>query len=228
MSRPLASCAVVAVCCLAGPLCAATDTPAAAIPSLSLHDGRVLHNATFVEDEGDSIVIRSVEGLTKVAKMDLPDGVLPAVPKSKPQDASLVVRTFDPDKPPTSEEPEAKPPPKPVSKAEPSPSGVSQSPAPTYKGCSIISFEKKPFQNILGCAEIVIQNASDASVELHPRDFACLLSGGGRRVGRNIVAIQFLPPAIRRREIVGPGASDDIIVTFDNGDLDIAAVQWAH
>ena len=206
----------------------------AAIASLSLKDGRVLHNARIVSDEGASVVIRSDEGLTKVSKDELPADALPKAP-AKPADAAasgdtggaMVMMPFDADTAPAEPvaPPEAR---KPLPKqGTPSPPQAKPTPNPVYKGCAITSFQVKPFQEVHGCVEVVVSNATDQIVVLHPGDFVCVTSNGARHRGRNLITDGF-PPQLKRREVVPPGGQVDDIVTFTDEALDNPTVQWAR
>ena len=206
----------------------------AVIASLSLKDGRVLHNASIVSDEGSSVVIRSDEGLTKVSKDELPADALPNVP-AKPADAaiagdagnSMVMKPFNPDTAPADPvaPPEVKKPaPKQVA---PSPPNTKPAPNPVYKGCTITSFQVKPYQGVQGCIEVVVSNTTDQIVVLHSGDFVCITASGARHGGRNMITDGF-PPQLKRREVVPPDGQIDDIVTFTDDALDKPTVQWAH
>jgi hypothetical protein len=97
---------------------------------------------------------------------------------------------------------------------------------PVFKGCTITSFQMKSFQNVQGCAEVVIRNDTDMTVLILPRDIACITSKGQRRGGRNFVTDGF-PPQVRKREFIPPQGQIDDVVTFTDDALDIATVQWA-
>src|SRR5277367_6000010 len=105
--------ALLVLCFLSPAPTLAADPAPATVAALNLGDGRVLHNAKVIADEGDSVVIKSDEGLTKVAKADLPPvlgTVYPAPPP--PLDTSkMVMVPFNPSPAdPTPEyEPGAKP-----------------------------------------------------------------------------------------------------------------------
>jgi hypothetical protein len=218
---------LAAICLLApAPLRADTAPPAAA---LTLKDGRVLHNVRVMSDEGASEILRSDEGLTKVAKSILPPefAVAPAVPASASTGSpELVMRGFDPNQAPEAPPPEpggAKP--KPA--AKPSAPGAKPVSSTTFMGCSIISFQIKAFQNVQGCAEIVIRNDSDQQVMIRPGEVSCTTADGAKHVARNIITDSF-PPAIKRREFVPPRSQIDDIFAFANQPLDISSVQWSR
>jgi hypothetical protein len=199
--------------------------PAGPWDSLALKGGRVLHNATVLSDEGDNVVIRCDEGLVKVAKSSLPQAAADAFPAKAPAPAAvqMVMQPFNPDVLPVGPpEPEAKPKPAPP-KATPA---AKAAPSLVYKGCTIESFTMKPFQNSLGCAEVVLQNGSDARVVVLAGDFACITTAGKRLGGRQIVVDGF-PPFVKRQQVVPPGGSVDLMVTFSNDSLDGSTVQWA-
>ena len=221
---------VVALCLLApGSFRGADASPPAIAASLELKDGRVLHHVKVMSAEAAGIVVNADEGLIKIERADLPQAFSDEyLPKPAEQAGSVVVMPpFNPNLAPEGQVPA--PGPKPVPKPSPKPT-----PRPTpgkhlvYKGCSIISFEMKPFQNVLGGAEVVIRNDTDAAVVLHPGDLVCTTKTGSRRPGRNFIAIQVLPPVIRRREIVPPNDSIVDIVTFTNDALDISSVDWSR
>jgi hypothetical protein len=135
---------------------------------------------------------------------------------------------FDPDRAPLVDG-DARPQQAPAKK----PAQVQQAPAQpappaAYKGCTITSFELKAFQNVLGCAEVVIRNDGDSPVVIRPGDILCVTAGGERRPGRNFVDAEMLPPVIRRRDIVPPGGTSEVLVTFTNEALDISAVGWVR
>jgi hypothetical protein len=222
---------LVASCLLASLPCRAAD-PGAAGPwdALVLKGGRVLHNAKVMSDEGDSLVIRCDEGLVKVPKSIMPQAANanpppPAAAGSTPAQ-EMVMMPFNPDSAPTVPEPQEKPKPKP--KPAPTPSPVQKAALnPVFKGCTITSFTMRPFQTSLGCAEVVIQNGTEAPVLILPGDIACITAEGKRLAGRQIVMDGF-PPIIRRRQVVPPEGSIDIVVTFSNDALDTPTVQWAR
>jgi len=211
---------------------AAAADPAPLLPSVALRDGRVLHNVRIMDNEGDSIVVHADEGLLKIAKSNLPadlsDG-LPSPPQPKPgppADGGMVMQGFDPNQAPA-QDPEAKPAPKvtPPPNAPPKPAPAVAN--PVFKGCTVVSFGPKAFDNVLGCAEVVIRNDTDAPVIIVPRDIVCIAVGGVRHGGRFIVTDGF-PPHIKRREFVPPRGEVDDIVTFTDTAIDISSVQWAR
>lgn len=196
-------------------------------PTLQLRGGRVLHNAKFMSDEGDSIIVHADEGLIKIAKSDLPQGAADAFPA--PPTASggtgMVMQMFNPDMPAPA--PQA---PAPTKKPEPGPAPTPRpkaAPNPVFRGCTIVSFAVKPFQNSLGCAEVVIQNDGGSPSVISPGDIVCITAVGARHGGRQFVADGF-PPIVRRREVIQPSSSVDLLVPFTTEPLDIAAVQWAR
>ena len=220
---------MVACCLLASLASRAADTGAAGPwDTLVLKSGRVLHNAKVMSDEGDSLVIRCDEGLVKVPKSGLPQAAIANPPPSAPvaaQAQEMVMMPFNPDSAPTVPEPQEKP----KTKPKPAPSPVPAAKAaqnPIFKGCTITSFTMKPFQTSLGCAEVVIQTGTEAPVVISPGDIACITAEGKRLGGRQIVMDGF-PPIIRRRQVVPPEGSVDILVTFSNDALDTPTVQWA-
>jgi hypothetical protein len=232
--RPRARTGLLAAALLLMPAVpAAADTappPPAPIASMALRDGRVLHNVKIMSDEGASIVVRADEGLVQIEKSNLPQGVADAFPKRAPAPetgADLVMQRFDPNQAPEAPPPEpggAKPKPKPAGIATPAPAPVANA---VYKGCTIVSFQKKSFENVLGCAEVIIQNDSEENTQIRPGDFVCITADGVRHPGRNIFANTF-PPSVKRREFVPAHLQLDDIITFGNEDLDIASVQWAR
>ncbi len=193
-----------------------------------LRDGRVLHNAKIMSDQGASVFVRADEGLFQVLKANLPQGLVQAVLPNAPDTSApeFVMERFDPDQGP------AVPPPEPGGKAKAKPAEAAAPQAgpmaePAYKGCTIMSFQKKSFENILGNAEVIIQNDSENPVQLRAADFTCITADGTRHVGRNLFANTF-PPSVKRREIAPAHGQLDDIVSFGNEDLDISAVQWAR
>jgi len=199
---------------------------------LALKDGRVLHHASVLRDEGDGLVIRADEGLVKVAR-----DLLPEAPADSPQvrvpdradTAPLVMRPFNPDQAPA-DSPAApvpvpsKPPAKPAS---PAPQRPRPAASPEYKGCTIASFQVKAYQGVLGCVEVVVRNPTDQIVILRPWDFACVTAEGARHVGRNIITDGY-PPHLKRREVVPQQGEIDDIVTFTDTALDNPVVVWSH
>jgi hypothetical protein len=206
-------------------LCTAT---VATLPTVALRDGRVLHNVRIMAYEGDSIVVHADEGLIKVAKINLPPGVVDSMPKITPTPAvaGVVMQTFDPNQA-IGDEPEAKP----IPKAKPN-TVIPEAPQPgeasvVYKGCSIVSFQKKAFQTALGCAEVVIRNDTESPAVVIPSDIVCVAANGSRHPGHFIVADGF-PPRVKRREFVPSHGSVDDIVAFTDDDIDISQVKWAR
>jgi hypothetical protein len=116
------------------------------------------------------------------------------------------------------------PTPKPAEKPTPKPTPT---PNVTYKGCVITSFALKPFQNVLGTAEVVFQNNTDAPVVIYPGDVRCAVASGPSLRGRQFVVDAF-PPIIKRREVIPGQGSLDVMVVFSNDALDISQVNWAH
>lgn len=181
-----------------------------------------------MSDNGGSVVVRADEGLIKLAKSNLPQALAASYPDKSPAPvpAGFVMERFDPN-----QAPEA-PPPEPGGKPKAKPgAGATPAPLPTanavYKGCTITSFQKKPFENVLGCAEVVIQNDTDENSQIRAGDFVCEGADGVRHVGRNLFANTF-PPSVKRREYVPAHGQLDDIVSFSNEDLDISSVRWAR
>jgi hypothetical protein len=96
-----------------------------------------------------------------------------------------------------------------------------------FKGCSIVSFQEKAFQNVLGCSEVVIRNDTDLIVMILPRDIVCIAANGTRHPGHFIVSDGF-PPRLMRREFVPAHGEVDDQVTFTDDEIDISSVQWAR
>jgi hypothetical protein len=202
------------------------------LATLTLADGRVLHNARIMPNEGNLVAIHADEGLLLVAKSLLPVGMVapPQVGQTAPADPGMMMQSFDPNQAPA-QDPEAKP----VPKVKPVPNvpGTPKSAAPraavnaVFKGCSVVSFEPKAFQNVQGCAEVVIRNDTDNVVLLTPRDILCLTAEGARHQGRFFVTDGF-PPGIKRREFVPAQGQIDDVVTFTDDKIDIASVQWTR
>jgi hypothetical protein len=181
-----------------------------------------------MSDVGASVVIRADEGLVQVLKSNLPQAVAESYPQKAPDPAApeYVMQRFDPNQAPEAPPPEpgAKPKAKPVATAVP---GVKAAANPVYKGCTIISFQKKSFENVLGCAEVVVQNDTEAIIPIRAADFVCVTADGVRHPGRNLFANTF-PPSVKRREAVPSHGQLDDLVAFGNEDLDISSVQWAR
>jgi hypothetical protein len=206
-----------------------TATPAPAEPgtadALPLTDGRILHHARIMSDEGSAVVLHADEGLMKLPKSLLPPGFAPpAGAVAADPSGDMVMAPFNPNPPP--EPPPAKPtaPKKPVvPKAAPE-----KAPAnPVYLGCTIISFQPKEMQTALGCAQVVIENDTDAPVMITPRDLVCVIPGGRRLPGRNIIT-DGIPPIVKKKEFIPAHGQVDDLITFTNAALEIQAVQWSH
>jgi hypothetical protein len=219
------------VACLAIQTAALGDR-APVIPSVALKDGRVLHNVRIMSNEGSSIVVHADEGLLKIERTNLPTGIADNVPAPPPDraetaaEAGMVMQSFNPNQA-QPQDPQAAPVPivTPPPKRPPAPAPVV--PNPVFKGCSIVSFAPKAFNNVLGCAEVVIHNDTDVPVIILPHDILCIAVGGARHIGRLIVSDGF-PPHIKRKEFVPPRGDVDDIVTFTDDEIDLSSVQWAH
>ena len=216
--------AALAACLLVLAARAGDPGPTPVMATLELRDGRVLHNVRVMSEEAESIVIRADEGLLKVAKSNLTKAAADAYPVKPPPPAApeMVMQAFNPALPMAA--PEQDPRPGPVPKQVPAPG---DGPNPVFKGCTIVSFRMKPYNNSLGCTEVVIRNDGDTPATILPRDIVCLTAGGERLGGRQIVTDGF-PPVVKRREIVPAHGSVDDQVTFVNEALDISSVQWAN
>jgi hypothetical protein len=206
-----------------------TPTP---VPTVQLKDGRVLHNVRVMTDEGANVVVRSDEGLLQLAKADLPPGLIEVAPAPPPQPAGptqYVMQRFDPN-----QAPEA-PPPEPGAKPKANAAVKPGSPAPAsnpvagtvYRGCTIMSFQIKAFQNVQGCAEVIIRNDTDQAVAIRPGEVSCATADGARHVARNIITGGF-PPAVKKREFVPANGQLDDIFAFANEPLQISSVQWTR
>ncbi len=224
----------LAVAVLLAPLVltAADPGPPAAVASLQLKDGRVLHNARVVSDEGANVVVRADEGLLKIPKADLSPAfadVYTTKPAPTPSGGPVryVMQRFDPNQPPEA------PPPEPGAKPKANPAAKAGAASPAaggtalYKGCTIISFQMKSFQNVQGCAEVIIRNDTDEKVMLRPGEITCITADGARHVARNIITDSF-PPNVKRREFVPARGELDDIFAFANEPLDITGVQWSR
>ncbi len=195
----------------------------APIPVLKLNDGRVLHNVRIKANEESSIVVLADEGFMKIAKSNLPKEVADAYPAKPAQAAGqdMVMQPFNPN---PQAEPGPGPTPRPKAKPTPTPRPAQN---PVYKGCTVVSFQPKAFQNSLGCAEIVIRNDTDAVVVINPGEIVCITNTGTRYSGR-IFVTDGIPPIIKRQEFVPPRGDVDDTITFTNDALDISYVQWAR
>jgi hypothetical protein len=212
-------------------LIAEDPTPPATIASVELKDGRVLHNVKVMSDEGANIVVHADEGLLKIAKSNLPAALADAfaakpAPPPTGGPPEFVMQRFDPNQPPEAPPPApgAKPKANPGAKPPPSPSPMASA---VYKGCTIISFQIKSFQNVRGCAEIVIRNDTDQTVQIRPGEITCITADGARHLARNIITDSF-PPAVKRREFVPARGELDDIFAFANEPLAISSVQWSR
>jgi hypothetical protein len=223
-AKPVAAGLLLGVCLLGQTAAPAADpVPASApIPVLKLNDGRVFHNVQVKKDQPDSLLVLADEGLTKIAKSRLPPALASLYPVRQPPAGSpaMVMQPFNPNPNQSSlQVPGSKSPPRPT-------------PAPTralgvYKGCTIVSFESKPFQTSLGCAEVVIRNDTDEPVTIYPGEIICVTTNGMRRQGR-LMVVDGDTPSIRRQETVPPHGDIKDIVTFTNDALDISYVLWAR
>jgi len=228
MKSPVRLGFLLAACLLASPFSRADSAPLQLIASIALKDGRVLHNVKIMATEDDAIVVHADEGLIKIMKSNLPPGLAAPAP-DKPAEQVLgpgmVMESFNPNQA-APQPPEAKPAPKvnPVPKVPAPPKDTAVD--PVFKGCTIVSFQVKAFQNVEGCAEVVIRNDTDSVVLILPRDVVCITAKGERREGRKIVTDGF-PPQVKRREFVPPRGQVDDIVTFTDSALDMANVQWS-
>jgi hypothetical protein len=204
----------------------AADSPPATVAILNLGDGRLLHNAKVIADEGDSVVIKSDEGLIKVAKADLPQALETAypTPKPTPDTSNMVMVPFNPS--PADPAPEFEPGAKPKPAQANTPKPAQGSPL-VFRGCTVVSFQMKAFQDVQGSAEVVIHNDTDSPVVIFPRNVVCVTAAGTQLAGRFFVTDGF-PPIIKRREVVPPQGSIDDTVTFANAALDISKVQWGR
>jgi hypothetical protein len=197
--------------------------------ALTLKGGRVLHHARVLSDEGEALVIRCDEGLVKAPKSALPrfaaQALAPA-PAPVPDGSQMVMERFDPDSFQPEPEPEARP--KPAQKPAPNTvQGAPREPSVAFMGCTIESFAAKPFQNSLGCAEVVIRNPTDSPVVIRSGDIVCVTAEGRRLVGRQIVSDGF-PPVVKRREVVPPNGSLENLFTFSDEAVEIASMQWTR
>jgi hypothetical protein len=217
---------LLVVCFLVSSPMVAADPAPQVVATLNLGDGRVLHNAKVIADEGDSVVFKADEGLVKVAKSDLPPALSPAfpAPPPPPDTSKMVMVPFNPN--PVDPAPEFQPGAKPKPAQPTTPKTVQGSPL-VLRGCMIVSFQMKAFQDVQGCAEVVIRNDSDGPVVLFPRNVVCVTSSGTQIAGRYFVSDGF-PPIVKRREVVPAQGSIDDTVTFANDALDISKVQWGR
>ncbi len=225
--------ALLAAACLVAPqvLWTADDpapTPAPTpVPPMVLRDGRVLHNARIMSDAGASVFIRADEGLLQVLKSNLPQEYPGFAPDKAPDPSApeFVMQRFDPNQGP------AEPPPEPGGKPKAKAAAATPQAKPVakavFKGCTIMSLQKKSFENVLGNAEVVLQNDSEYPAQIRAADFVGIAADGTRHTGRNLFANTF-PPSVKRREVVPAHGQLDDIVSFGNEDLDISSVQWAR
>ncbi|HEY4988168.1 MAG TPA: hypothetical protein VII09_00085 [Opitutaceae bacterium] len=224
MTSPTVRIALAAAACLlARPLGMAEDqTPAAKIATIALNDGRVLHNVKVMSNEGASLVVHADEGLLKIARTNLPPAMAAAYPAKgvASTGAETVMPAFNPDKPP--EDP-------PTRKPEPKDRPMTPRPVararPVFKGCTIVSFQMKAFQGSQGSEQVVVQNNTEADVELEPADFNCILTDGTRHAAGYIVTDGY-PFVIKKKEIVPARGQIDDLIVFANKPLDIASVEW--
>jgi hypothetical protein len=214
---------VAAVCLMAAPVARPEDgAPPGKFVTLPLNDGRVLHNVKIMSNEGTSLVVHADEGLLKIARANLPQAVADAYPAkvAAPSGPQTVMHSFNPDK--AEEEPL-------VARAVPAEAVVTPKPTPrprpVYKGCTIVSFQTKAFQGSQGSEQVVVQNNTEADVELVPTDFNCVLSDGSRHSAGYIVTDGY-PFVIKKKEIVPARGQIDDLVVFANKEVDIVSVEW--
>jgi hypothetical protein len=221
-AKPFALGLLLGVFLLAPDLASAADpTPApAAIPVLKLVDGRVFHNVQVKKDQPDSLLVLADEGLLKIAKSSLPAALASTYPVRLPPAGSpeMVMQPFNPNPNQTA---------LPGTKLQLRPTPVPTRAQGVYKGCTIVSFEQKPFQTSLGCAEVVIRNDTDEPVVIYPGEIICVATNGVRRQGR-IMVVDGDTPSIRRQETVPAHGDIKDIVTFTNDAIDISYVLWAR
>lgn len=186
--------------------------------SLQLKDGRVLHNVKLMSIEADGVVVNAAEGLLKLPKAVLPQAVLDGLQATPAPTGApgMVMEPFNPNLP------KAGPTPTPHSKPTPKPTPT---PNPVFKGCTIASYQMKPFQSVLGSAEVVIQNDTESAVVIMPGDLVCVTASGAQHRGRQFV-VDAYPPIIRRREIIPAHGTLDDLVVFTNEALDASLVRW--
>jgi len=211
--------APVCVVCRAADAAAPSPTPVAL---LLLRDGRALHNVRVMSSGPDGIVVNADEGLMKVPRANLPDAVADTLPAPQAGGADTVMQPFNPDQGQAAPTPTPRP--KPPQKPAPAPKPT---PNPVFRGCAIASFQMKPFQNVLGSAEVVIRNDTDSNAVILPGDITCVTDSGALHRGRKFV-VDAYPPIVRRRETVPAHGTLDEQVTFTNESLQITAVRWSR
>lgn len=213
-------CGFMLAACLPAPASRGADAPPPAPwATLELKGGRVLHNAKVIADEPDSVVVRADEGLVKVAKASLPPAVAALYPAKAPPPAAqeMVMQPFDAN-PADAVRAPAEPAPKPEAKAADAPG--------SFKGCTLSSFQLKPVPNVLGCAEVVIHNDTDAAVEIVPADIVCFTTNGRKLTGRTFY-IEGDPPGRKFKEVIPAHGDVDDILTFTNNAMFISRLVWA-
>ncbi len=212
-------CGIMLAACLMSPASRGSEAaPPAQWATLELKGGRVLHNAKVIADEADSIVVRADEGLIKVSKASLPPAVAAFYPAKAPPPASqeMLMQPFDANPANAVRAPE------PVQKPE---AKATDDPA-IFKGCSISSFLLKPEPNVLGCAEVVIRNDTDAPVEIVPADIVCFTTAGRKLVGRTFY-VEGDTPGKKFKEVVPAHGDVDDILTFTNNAMFVSRLIWA-
>jgi hypothetical protein len=215
-----AACLLVAPILQAGdPVPTPTPTP---IPTLKLNDGRVYHNVQVRKDQDDSLVVRADEGLLKIPKSSLPPDLASAYPvrQVQPANPDMVMQPFNPN---GAQALPGQAPGQKILRPTPTPTR----PKGVYKGCTIVSFEPKPFQTSLGCVEVVIRNDSEDPVTISPGEIICVTTSGVRRQGRLFV-VDGDTPSIRRSETIPAHGDMREILTFTNEAIDISYVLWAR
>jgi len=220
-TRPGITVLCLAAACAFCPPALTADPVPTFFPTLALQDGRVLHNAKVISNKPDSVVIRADEGLIILAKSKLPDSVAALYPAQapRPTPGGTMMKPFNP----SASDLSPMPPPAPRPTPRPAPRPLNN----LFQGCSIVSFQAKPFQTSLGCAEVVIRNEGDNAVEIQPGNIVCITTSGAGHRGRFFV-IDGTAPIVKHVETIPAHGDIDEIITFTNEALEISYVQWAR
>ncbi len=89
-----------------------------------------------------------------------------------------------------------------------------------------MSFQSKPFQTSLGCAEVDIRNDTDDPVVIYPGEIICVTTNGLRRQGRLMVVDKGHPEHPEAGSDPGPATSGTSSRSCEA--LDISYVLWAR
>ena len=191
------------------------------VGTIELKSGKTLHNAKVLSDQWDSIVVFATEGMVKVKKADLPEALLAKYPmKAEPPPPMVMMKTMATAQAPAHGEVAPPMAPKPAP-AAPDNNGL-------YLNMLILSSQLKPMQASQGCVEVTVHNNGSEAQTLKADRITCVDQAGGIHVGKRffIVADQ---GTMVKNEVSVPGGGDVTeIVYFQNEELRIGEIRWAH